>query len=84
MTRDTADQLRELESQAPKALKPVLIQAARELDDYKRLLAEAAIKLERVQHLRIGQMDSTSRAEEIMREMKSCMGELVAQFRELA
>lgn len=81
---DTAQSLRDLEPQAPKALKAVLIQAANELDDLKRLVRDGAQQLELAASLKVGQMDSQSRADEVATQIRMTMVQLAAQMRELA
>lgn len=83
-TPDTAALLRELEPQAPKALKAVLIQAARELDDLKRLMADGAEQLALATALRIGQMDSASKAYEITEQIRLTVTGLAERMRALA
>jgi hypothetical protein len=80
---DAAAALRELEPQAPKGLKPLMIQAAQELEAWKKVGEDAARRLEEAASVRIGQMDSHSRVDEIQRGVKSTMLELARTFREL-
>jgi len=84
---DTASLLRELEANAPnpvpKNIRAAMIQAAKELDDWKKLGQNAVRQLEEAASIRIGQMDSHSRVDEIQRGVKSTMLELARTFREL-
>jgi hypothetical protein len=82
-TTDTATQLRELVPQAPKALKPVLEQAAHELDQWRHLAANAVITLEEAANVRISQMATTSKVEEIQATVRSSLRDLAMQLRGL-
>lgn len=85
---DTASLLRELEQSAPntvgKAIRAAMIQAAQELEQWQRLAQDADRQLTEAANVRIGQMDSSSRVDEIQRGVRSTMLELARQFRELA
>lgn len=80
---NTAAALRTLEPQAPKSLKAVMIQAATELDDLRRFVSDAAIELEAAAALRIGQMDSQSRADEVSRAVRLTLNSVAARARQL-
>ena len=83
----TATLLRELEQSAPntvgKAIRAAMIQAAQELEQWQQLAQDADRRLTEAANIRIGQMDSHSRVDEIQRGVKSTMLELARQFREL-
>lgn len=81
---DCAAALRELEPQAPKGLKALMIQAANELDNWKRVAQDAARMLEEASNLRTGQMASQSRVDEVQRQVHLTMTDIASRFRELA
>lgn len=85
---DTATLLRDLEQSAPnptpKNIRAAMIQAAQELEDWQKLADDTARQLEEAAKIRIGQMDSHSRADEIQRGVKATMLDLAQRFRELA
>lgn len=85
---DTAALLRELEACAPnptpKNIRAVMIQAATELENHKRLFQDAAQELELAASLRVGQMDSQSRADEVSRQVRMTLQQVAARMRELA
>jgi hypothetical protein len=87
-SKDTATLLRELEANAPnpvpKAIRAAMIQAAQELERWKKLGQDAANQLEEAANLRISQMATTSRVDELQRGVKNTMLELARTFRELA
>lgn len=82
---DTASLLRELEQTAPnpvpKAIRAAMIQGAQELDDWKHLAEDCVRMLEEAQALRVGQMDSHSRVDEIARAIKRAMSDTAARLR---
>ena len=84
----TAKWLRELEQDAPKTtqreVRDGLIQAAKELDRWHKLAQDTARQLEEAANVRISQMATTSRVEEVQRGVRSTMLELARTFRELA
>lgn len=80
---NTADALRALEPQAPKALKAVLIQAADELDDWQRVATDVVRELGEAATLRIGMMDSLSRADEVARQIKTTLTTAASRLRAL-
>lgn len=85
---DTATLLRELEQSAPnpvpKTIRAAMIQAAKELEDWRQLAEDTARQLEEAANVRISQMDSHSRVDEIQRGVKRTMLELARRFRGLA
>jgi hypothetical protein len=81
---DVAQALRDLEPQAPKAIKAVMLQAATELDAFRRLCEEGAQELELAANLRAGQMDSQSRADEIANQVRQTLRSVAARMRSLA
>ena len=86
--KDTATLLRELEQSAntatSKAIRAAMIQAATELEDWHRLALNAALQLEEASRLRVSQMDTTHRAEEVHRQIKLTVDDLARVFRDLA
>lgn len=78
---NTAAALRELEPQAPKQIKALMLQAAAKLDAYRELCQVGAKDLEHAASLRIGMMDSQSRADEISRNVRTTMSELARKMR---
>lgn len=80
---DTAAALRELEPQAPKGLKPLMIQAAKELEMWQKLATDTARQLEEAANVRISQMATGSKVDEIQRGVKRTMLDLAARFKEL-
>jgi hypothetical protein len=84
---DTASFLRDLEQNCakttPKEVRAALITAAQELEQWKKRGHDAARQLEEAANIRIGQMDSHARVDEIQRGVRSTMLELARAFREL-
>jgi hypothetical protein len=84
----TAAQLRDLEQNAPKTtpkeIRAALLSAAQQLERWEKLGAGAARQLEEAANVRISQMATTSRVDEIQRGVQSTMLELARAFRELA
>jgi hypothetical protein len=85
---DTASYLRDLEQNCakttPKEVRAALLRAAQELEDWQRLGLDTANQLDEAANVRIGQMDSHSRVDEIQRGVLATMRDLAARFRELA
>lgn len=81
---DTAQALLDLEPQASKALKPVLLQAAQELRANREAAGEFAEALEHAASLRAGQMASQSRCDDIANEVRSTLVSVAARLRALA
>ncbi len=85
---DTAALLRELEASAPNTIgqqiRAAMLQAAQELESWSKLGVDAARQLEEAANVRISQMATGSRVDEIQRGVKSTMLELARTFRELA
>lgn len=86
--KDTAALLRDLEQNAPntvgKAIRAAMLQAAQELESWQKLGTDAARQLEEAANVRISQMATTSRVDEVQRGVRSTMLELARTFRELA
>lgn len=78
---DTAAALRACESQAPKQMKELVIRAANELEDFHRVSADAARELDEAASLRIGQMDSQSRADEVSRQVRTTLASVASRLR---
>ncbi len=72
------------EPQAPKAIKPLLLQAARDLRAHRQLFGELAEALEHAASLRAGQMASQSRCDEIANEVRHALISAAARLRSLA
>lgn len=78
---DTAATLRELEENAPPPIRSVLIKAAQELEYAKKIAIEMVAVLDEAASLRIGQMDSQSRADEVLRQIHHALQHVAAQLR---
>jgi hypothetical protein len=81
---ELAQSLRDAEPQAPKALRPLLIQAAQFIEHIKRVAPELAQSLDVAASMRVGQMDSQSRADEVAREVRLSLQSVSARLRELS
>lgn len=82
-TADLAQSLRDAEAQAPKLIKPLLIQAAQFIEDVQRLAPELAQTLDSAASLRAGQMDSQSRADDVANQVRIALMSTAARLREL-
>lgn len=80
---DTAAQLRGFEPQAPKQMKHVMIAAASELDLLKAVAREAIETLDEAVCLRVGAMDSDSRAQDVSRQVQMAMKGVADRLRPL-
>jgi hypothetical protein len=82
---DIATNLRELESTAPnvtpKVIRAALIQAAKEIEDWRALALTHARTLEEAAALRVGMMDSLSKADEVSRQVKLAMTQTAQSLR---
>ena len=78
---NTVDSLRALEAQAPKSIKAVMLQAADELQAFKRLAHDSALALELASTLKAGFMDSDNKHAEIAREIKLTLTQVAAKLR---
>ncbi len=81
---DLAQALEDAESQAPKSVKPLLAQAARELRALKETAGECAEALELAASLKAGQMASQSRCDEIAAQVRGTLVDVAAKLRALA
>jgi hypothetical protein len=81
---DLAQSLRDAEPQAPKHLKPLLIQAAQFIEHIKRVAPELAQSLDLAASLRCGQMDSQSRADDVANQVRIALTSTAARLRELS
>lgn len=81
---DLAQSLRDAEPQAPKHLKALLIQAAQFIDAVKRMAPELANTLDLAASLRVGQMDSQSRADDVANQVRITLMSIAARLRELS
>lgn len=78
---DAASQLRSFEPQAPKQMKAAMIAAAAQLEANTRLMADCAAELEEAAKLRVGFMDSDSRAEQVTRQVRTTLESVAARLR---
>lgn len=82
-----AGTLRDLEQDAPaptsKAIRAALIQAATRIESYKREAEFAIHVLEEAAALRVGQMDSASRADEVSRNAQHAMRSVAERLKGL-
>jgi multidrug resistance efflux pump len=81
---DFEQALEAAEPQAPKPLKVLLLQAARELRAHRQLFGELAETLEHAASLRAGQMASQSRCDEIANEVRQALVSVAARLRSQA
>jgi hypothetical protein len=81
--KDTAAALRAAEPQAPKHIKALLIQAANELEDFERVATDAVRELTEAADLRIGMMDSQSRADDVTKQIRTTLTSIASRFRAL-
>jgi len=83
---DTASALRDLEqncpSVTPKAVRAALVTAAKALEDWQRTAEDCIRMLEEAQALRVGQMDSPARVDEVARQIKRAMSDAAVKLRE--
>ena len=77
------DALRAAEPQAPKQIKPLMLQAANELHDWQRVASDVVRELTEAAELRAGLMDSESRAAEVQRQVRQTMTGAAARLRAL-
>lgn len=80
---DIVEALRAAEPQAPKQIKPVLLQAANELCDFRRVAADAVRELREAAELRAGAMDSHSRADEVSRYVRATISGVASRLQHL-
>lgn len=82
----TPEHLRALEQEAPrptsKEIREALLAAAKELEAWKALAGDCVKQLEEAQALRVGQMDSHSRVDEIARQIKRTMSDTAVRLRQ--
>lgn len=81
---DLAQALEDAEAQAPKSVKPLLNQAARELRTLREAAATCAEMLEYAATLKAGQMASQSRCDEIAAQVRGTVVDVAARLRKLA
>lgn len=81
---DLTKALEAAEPQAPKAIKPLLLQAARELRSIREKAALSAEALELAASLKAGQMASQSRSDEIAAQVRATLTDVAATLRSLA
>lgn len=83
----TAQMLRDLEQSCARTtqaeVKAALIVAAKELETWQRLAEDTARQLEEAANVRISQMATTSKVDEVQRGVQRTMLDLAARFREL-
>lgn len=83
---DIAAELRFAADDHPKlspAVRSLLIAAADKLDDHKRLLEDVITELDGAAALKIGMMDSQSRADDVSRSIRGTLVGLSARSKEL-
>lgn len=83
---DIAAALRSLEADERKlspTAKALIVMAATELDDQRKLLQDISTELSAASKMHVGMMDSQSRADEVARHIKSTMVSLDARIKEL-
>lgn len=81
---DLAAILRELEAEERKlspTTRSLLILAATTLEDQRKLIEDAANELEEAASLKIGMMDSQSRADDVSRQVRTTLVTLAARMR---
>lgn len=78
---DKVTALRNIEQQAPKHIRSIIVDAAVELEQLYRVMTDAANELDAASELRVSAMDTTSRADEISRQMRQAMVSVVRQLR---
>lgn len=80
----TASELRELEQNAPKTtpkeLRTALVNAAKALERHESAASDVIRILEEALRLKIGQMDSHSRTQDVERAIKAAMLQAVARL----
>lgn len=83
---DISTQLRELEASAPpqtaKNIRAALIQAAQEIESLQSIAQHSANVIEEAANVRVSQMASTSRVEEIQRGVQLTLLEVARRLRE--
>ena len=81
----TSAELRDLEQSAPnvtpKAIRAALVNAARVIEDHENRRADAVRILEEALRMKVGQMDSQSRAMEVEGAIKGAMIQAVARLK---
>lgn len=78
-----AASLRAAEPQAPKQMKTLLIQAAEHIDHLSPVLREVVASLDEAAQLRVGAMDSDSRAQEISTSQTQAIRQAADRLRHL-
>lgn len=78
---DIGSALRAAEPQAPKDLKPLLILAAQRIEHYQSIAYDSVAALDEAAALRIGQHDSTSKAEQVTQSIKMAMKSVADRLR---
>ncbi len=81
---DLAQALEDAEPQAPKAIKSLLLQAARELRAIRETASVSAEALELAASLKAGQMATQSRHDEIAAQIRGTLIDIAAKLRALA
>lgn len=80
----TSAELRDLEQNAPnvtpKSIRAALVSAAKLIEDHEKRRSDAVRILEEALRMKVGQMDSQSRAIEVERSIKSAMLQAVARL----
>lgn len=84
---DTPTKLRDLEQNCarttPKDVREALVTAAKEIESWRNTAVDCIRMLEEANELRIGQMDSHSKAEETSRQVRRAMSDSAMKLRAL-
>ena len=82
---DLATELRDLEQNAPnvtpKLIRAALVKAAAEIEGWRFIATRGAEQLEEASALRVGQMDSSSRADEVNRQVRMTLRQVAENLR---
>lgn len=80
---DLASALHAAESSIPQELRPLIVEAARRLADCQRFTFDVLRELEGVASLRVGQMDSQSRHDDIRNQTQAAIAVVLDRARAL-
>lgn len=78
---DISSALMDLEPQAPKNLKPVIVKAAQDIRNMREVIKTVAMQLEQAAVMRVGQMDSQSRADEVVKIISMTLSTCASSLR---
>lgn len=80
----TSAELRDLEQNAPnvtpKSIRAALVSAAKIIEDHEKRASDAVRIIEEALRLKVGQMDSHSRVQDVERSIKAAMIQAVARL----